>query len=80
MKRASYRQGVDWIARFDASRDGDSEGVIACYITTTLLADLFDIPPERVARDVARVRARLDAEQCEACGPAWTLPEPRAKV
>lgn len=59
MKRASYRMGVKWIAREDEPRDRDPE-TIAGYISTLLLADLFEIDPVRVAADVLREREKGD--------------------
>lgn len=60
MKRASYRQGVEYIALND--NDGGSDRLevdsIAGYISTVLLADLFDVLPERVARDIIRYRLK----------------------
>lgn len=58
MKRASYRHGVEWIALNDDVACDDDEEAIAGYVTVCLLADLFDITTERVARDVLRVRRR----------------------
>lgn len=56
MKRASYRHGVYWIAVNDEPTMMD-ESEIADMVSTVLLADLFDVEPERVARDIVRVRA-----------------------
>lgn len=65
MKRASYRAAIEWIAANDeAGTDGpgnpDAEANVACYVTTLLVADLFDADPQRIARDVMRAR-RKDA-------------------
>jgi len=57
MKRASYREAVQWIADNDEPEDRDVEA-IAGYVSTLLIADLFDVEPERIARDVAKYRAR----------------------
>lgn len=58
VKRASYRSGVAWIAMNDdsGSPDATDETVVAGYISTCLLADLFGVTQERVARDVVRYR------------------------
>ena len=58
MKRASYREGVYWIARNDEPTEGDA-ATIAGLISTLLLADLFHVDPERVARDVLRERKKV---------------------
>ena len=57
MKRASYRVGVYWIAINDEPLDGDPASV-AGYISTLLLADLFGVDPQRVAKDVLRQRQK----------------------
>jgi hypothetical protein len=55
MKRASYREAVAWIA--DNDEPGDHEvASIAGYISTLLVADLFRLPPVRVAADILRKR------------------------
>lgn len=57
MKRASYREGVSWIAWNDEPEDGDPENV-AGYISTGLLADIFHVERERVAEDIVRYRIK----------------------
>jgi len=59
-KRASYRVGVAWIALNDEPEDLDASNV-AGYISTTLLADLFDKDPEKVGEDVVRYRERVES-------------------
>ena len=56
MKRASYREGVAWIAMNDETGSGHSAEDIAGYVSTLLLADLFNVEPEKVASDVASFR------------------------
>lgn len=58
MKRASYREGVEWIAHND---DWDPVTVkeVSTLISVVLLADLFGVAPERVAQDVVRSRLRI---------------------
>jgi hypothetical protein len=71
-QRASYREGVEWIACNDnvgeddpltAGSDGPAQQAIrdriASYISTALLADLFGADPAAVAADVFRARARF---------------------
>lgn len=55
-KRASYLEGVEWIALNDNSGSNDGVGEIAGYVSTLLLADLFGAEPERVAIDIERKR------------------------
>lgn len=64
MNRASYRFGVAWIALNDevGSEDALNEEVVASYISSALLADLFGVLPQRVARDVIRYRRQQAKE------------------
>ncbi len=57
MKRASYRHAIRWIADNDEGRERDAD-VIAWFVSSLLVADIFDVEPERVGRDVARIRER----------------------
>lgn len=61
MKRASYRAAVDWIAQNDSAADADAfDPEAAAYlVSSVLVADIFDVDPERVGRDVVRRRAAL---------------------
>lgn len=63
MKRASYRDAVDWIARNDAL--GDDEGVeeLRGYISVVLIADIFGADAVRVATDVKRLRDKIEKEE-----------------
>ena len=58
MRRASYRDGIYWIAAND-----DTEWVDGDYgtpsVTACLLADLFSVDTERVRVDVRRKLAQL---------------------
>lgn len=60
MKRASYRHGVAIIALNDEAGGDEAldESIVRTYISVGLLADLFDVPVERVARDVVRYRKK----------------------
>lgn len=49
MKRASYRHAVELIAMNDDPAERDVEAV-AAQISTSLVADLFGVERERVAR------------------------------
>lgn len=62
MARASYKRGVEWIAHNDEPDDVDADSVSE-YITTSLLADLFDKSCERVARDVVIERMKEDDKE-----------------
>ena len=58
MKRASYREGVAWIALNDdvGAADARNPEVVQSYISTLLLADLFGKEPEDVAKDIVKYR------------------------
>lgn len=59
MKRASYREGVEWIALNDsAGEDAYNEEAIAGFISTCLLADLFGVEREKVATDIVKFRKK----------------------
>ena len=54
---ASYRAGVEWIALNDEPQEMDLEA-ISGYISTILLAVVFDKNIDKVAQDVLRFRER----------------------
>lgn len=58
MKRASYRDGIAWIALNYETSETDVD-TIAADITACLLADLFGVDVQRVAADVARYRSKV---------------------
>lgn len=55
LKRASYRDGVDFIAMNDEPHDLDVEQ-IASYTTVVLMAQLFGTTEEKIAADILRIR------------------------
>lgn len=55
MKRASYREGVQWIALNDEPTASEEE--LLSMISVLFLADLFDTTPARVVRDVLQARS-----------------------
>ena len=60
MKRASYRAAIDWVAQNDSGADDEALNPerVAELVTAVLVADLFDVPSEKVGADiVARRRA-----------------------
>jgi len=63
MAKASYKTGVDWIARMDESGSDNAlvESVVAEYISTCLLAEVFGHTREKVAKDVVRRRIKIIA-------------------
>lgn len=67
MKRPSYRDAIAWIAVNDESGE-DTPGTDGAeqraseYVSSVLVADLFDVPAERVGRDVMRYRTKHGAD------------------
>jgi hypothetical protein len=59
MKRASYREAVRWIAFNDEPSETDAESIEG-YISTLLIADIFDVDPSKVAKDVLKERNKHD--------------------
>lgn len=57
MKRASYREGVQWIAQNDECGEMSAE-VMAGMVSVNLLADLFGKEPAEVAAAVIRTRQK----------------------
>ena len=61
MQRGSYRFAVEWIALNDNAGDGDESKQISGYLTVALLADLFGVLQERIAKDVLTFRKGISA-------------------
>lgn len=61
LKRASYRDAIDFIALNDEPTIMDVEEVHA-LASVLLVASIFGTSQERVARDVVRLRHKLIAE------------------
>jgi len=58
MKRASYREAIEWIARNDDCewlKEGDQ---FVC-VTLCLIADIFDVEIEKAIKDLRRVHKRV---------------------
>lgn len=60
MKRASYREGIAWIAMNDDPDSSDAYDLeqLSGLISVLLLADLFGVDPEKVAKDVIKHRRK----------------------
>lgn len=57
--KQGYKFGVEWIARNDETACLEVDEV-QHFISTLLLADLFGKEPAEVAKDVVRLRLRLE--------------------
>lgn len=61
MKRASYRNAIDWIAQMDSPADDGSldPETVKELVSSALVADIFDCEPIKVGNDVVRRRKAL---------------------
>jgi len=61
MKRASYREAINWVAENDSAADPDSldPDAVQYLVSAVLVADIFDVPSEKVGRDIVRRRRKL---------------------
>lgn len=61
MKRASYRDAIDWIARNDCAGESDALDAtrVGELVSSALVADIFAVECARVGRDVVRRRAAI---------------------
>lgn len=56
VRTPSYRQAVAWVALNDNPGEREPAAAVASYLTVGLVADLFDVPQEKVAADVVERR------------------------
>ena len=62
MKRPSYREAIEWLARNDDNewvKADPEEGGGALSVTASLVADMFGIDDERVRKDLTRKLERM---------------------
>lgn len=61
MKRASYRDAIDWVAQNDSGGNSDAlePEAVSGLTSSCLVADIFDVSKERVGADVVRRRLAL---------------------
>lgn len=57
MKRASYREAIRWIATNDDTEFLNEDGILS--VTASLVADMFEVPDEKVREDLKREIARV---------------------
>jgi hypothetical protein len=60
MKRASYKEAVAWIALNDSAGDDDALDceAVSWYVSSVLVADIFDVPSEKVGKDIVAYRKK----------------------
>lgn len=61
MRRASYRNAIDWIANNDGAGDCDRLELeaVSYLVSSVLIADIFGVECERVGADIIRKRKQL---------------------
>lgn len=57
MKRASYKEAIAWVAMNDETADMNPESV-KFFITSLLIADIFDVEEDKVGKDIVRFRKK----------------------
>jgi hypothetical protein len=65
MKRASYREAIDWVASEDSAGDDNAfvPEDVQDLISAMLVSYIFDVPSEKVGRDIVARRRKLFAER-----------------
>lgn len=60
MKRAGYKEAVAWIAMNDDAAGPEALDLeyTKGYVSTCLVADLFDVDAEKVGRDIIKYRLK----------------------
>lgn len=59
MKRASYRDAIDYIACNDEPTEMNPEDVNG-FATVQLVSQIFDVPSEKVAADIVKLRKKTE--------------------
>lgn len=61
MKRAGYRDAIDWIARNDSGADDGANDpqIVSELVTACLVAAVFDVESIKVGQDIVRRRVKL---------------------
>lgn len=57
--KPSLRSAIEWIAQNDNSGNGDSEEEIARYVSTVMIADLFNKDQSILAKKIVNKRQEL---------------------
>jgi hypothetical protein len=73
MKRASYRHAIELIALNDEPLEMDAEAM-AGFASVVVVAEIFGVHQDRVARDVVRWRVRYLAREAAALARAARTP------
>lgn len=64
MKRASYREAIEYIAMNDSLGDFDAFDWVSVQnlVTARLVAEIFKVEPEKVGKDIVKVRDKYRAD------------------
>jgi hypothetical protein len=70
MKRASYRDAIDWVAQNDSPADEGNlhPETVSELVSSVLVADIFGVEVIKVGRDVVRRRLLLQMKRVEKKG------------
>jgi hypothetical protein len=64
VKRASYRDAIDFVAQNDSAECADAfdEEAVSFLVTAVMVAELFGVPPAKVSRDIVARRRKVFPE------------------
>ena len=68
MKRASYREAIRWLADNDDNEWIEDDEDMSVSVTAALIADIFDVPQERVRDDLRRLLDNRAKDEANAPG------------
>lgn len=62
MKRASYKEAIQWIAENDSATDdgADDPQTVSELVSSVLVADIFDVPTLKVGQDIVKFRIKAN--------------------
>lgn len=60
VKRASYRDAIEWVALNDSAGDSDAldPEVAGALVSAVLVSDIFDVPSYKVGADIVHIRRK----------------------
>jgi len=61
MRRADYRDAIDWVAQNDSPADKDAldPEAVSMLVTAVLISDIFNVPSNMVGADIVKRRQEL---------------------
>jgi hypothetical protein len=67
MTRPTLKAAIEWIALNDETAERADEEAVASFISTMLVADVFNTTPELIAARVIKLRREWDRLEQEGC-------------